>query len=378
MKKFRRISPGTILILAFAMCIVIPLSARAAFIDELALALANKKAESYGFYVDALEHLSDGNREAAVTDFEQAMDAINDALFLINQALLNGQIDSKTAKSFKNPFSKDFRSLEKAKKVLVDFKKGQEKILGEMKKANQSLGKNDVAVNKAAAKLTTGIVILAESPPSAGFRNPGDVVNFVVTGLPADCSGVNVSINSSAVGFTPVQGISGDPCSGQFSVTMGPDQGGAMVVLEVNGKKHIRSLYNYGNKPGGKTTTADFQGCYIGEASGSVTVNIPDEGSVTVPVSASISYCLDETGKGVVNTTYDAGEFSGEAAGPIKLTSAGVASIKVGGTIGVPGASVTWIGSFLLARDGAVTGSGPWSIKIPGFGGGGGTWSIRR
>ncbi len=381
MKKNQRMSLLVILSLAMVMSFAIPVNADvASFFGDL-----GQMRDVYlrDPIILSLEDLSNGNRAAAITKIGAALDNQGEVLDLITTGVMAAEIDSKTAKSLSGAVNKDFAALAKSSTALNDPKKSLDKVLGELKKAQQAVAKTDATIAKTAAKLGAGIVTLAQTPPSAGFHNPGDRIDYVISGLPPNCCAnncVTVELVSTAygLGYTPVEPtIIGDPCTGKFSVIMGPNQGGAFVVVNVNGVEYKRGLYNYGDKPGGKTTTADYQGCYTGTAWGSITVQTP-EGPVTVGASASVDFCLDAKGQGTVFTEYDSLYADGPASGAIKISSGGGASFKVGGNIGVPGASVSWTGSFILARDGVAYGSGTWSISIPGIGGGGGGWSITR
>ncbi len=377
MNNIRRMSILVILPLAMAMSFAIPGNADVGtFFGDL-----GKMRDDYlrDPIIQSLEDLANGNRAAAITKIGEALDNKADVLSLINTGVMAKEIDSKNAKSLTSAVTADFNGLQKSYDALNDSKKSLDKVLGELKKAQQSVTKTDATISKSGAKLGAGIVTLAETPGSAGFFNPKDRVDYVISGLPPnccanDCVKVKLVSTAYALGYTPVETtIIGAPCTGKFSVIMGPNQGGAFVVVTVNGVEYKRGLYNYGDKPGGKTTTADYQGCYIGQAWGSVTVQTPD-GPITAGASSSVSFCLDAKGMGVVNVDAD----YGAGAGAIKVSSSGGASIKTSGSVGAAGATVTWSGSFILARDGLAYGSGTWSISIPGVGGGGGGWSITR
>lgn len=320
---------------------------------------------------DSLDSTSGGNLNDSSAALESAMAVQDDVYFLINQAALNGCISNAVRNRLKNAFSSVFKALRAADESLTK-RASQATILKNLSNAGNKSRNLDTAIDKG-----SNVVTLQEDPPTTGFHNPGDQVHYLIRGLPDDCCAtdcVDVSLQSSAfgLGYTPVEPtIIGEPCTGNFTVIMGEDQGGAAVVVRTdNGIQRSRLLYNYGGT--GSINKADYEGHYIGSASGCVTA-YTDEGPIEVCASADVEFDIDANGLG--SLTAGSSDI-GFGDGRFRLSSSGTTKFATG-SISVAGATVRWSGSFMVTRDGVV-GNGSWSVTIPGMADGGGTWSIRR
>jgi hypothetical protein len=319
--------------------------------------------------VEAFEHLAGGDRQAAAVNLNAGLGYQDDILALINQAVTNGEITPKYAKTLNSTYNKMFSHLQYAYYLFNDQNNPQSKLTSALAQVN----KDDTQIHKTISKLgaNQGVITLAETPATAGFHKPGTLVHYVIKGLPADCCAnncVEVTFKSTALdlGYSPVvPQPEGSPSCGKFSVRMGPDMGGVFVIVKVNGKEYKRGLFNYGGKTKYKTT--DYLGCYQGSASGCITAHTP-EGDFTACASYTQEFCLDKKGIGQ-GTAGDYGNFN------FKINPQGI--IK-GGSIVVDGGTFKWSGSSIIGRGGLVYMSGTWSFSAPGLGEGSGKWSVEK
>jgi len=313
--------------------------------------------------LESLERLADGQREDAADAAHTAIEHLSSILDLIDQALAEGLIDLKTRNNLRKNYRLALTDMQKAYDITINDLKTRDLAY----KAIQKVNKDGTSLEKAIDKAGLGIPTLWYGDNSAGFQGPGEMIPFSIRGLPANCCDsncVSVSIENpySSLGIVPITpAVYGNPCTGQFQVAMADSLGGGRVVVNIDGVERSWLLFNKGSSF--STTKADFEGCYSGAFSGTLTFD-PDLGWDPESVSGGVSFCVDQLGRVTV---------SAPGSGSGKISANGASSTKSGaGSLGVYGASVTWRGSILTGRDGSAYASGTWSVR---FNGGRGSWS---
>jgi len=362
-------------LLAALLVALLPLGASAAmtkveFFDTLIDLNEEKKAAM----LQLMEDLANGDREAMLVHSQDAIDYQEQFLALLDQGVTEGIITDKDRKKLASNFNQVLTSLKKARDLLMNELKTQV----DARKALETLNKSEGTADQAIAKLgVAGVITLAEKKPTAGFFSPGKTVWYKVTGLPANCCQTNcvtvAIVNPYAdLGIVPVTGaIQGNPCTGEFGVTMGQSLGGGRVEITVNGKKRSRLVFNYGTGTAlTKPTVSQFAGCYAGSYSGTVTIN-PKWGGGVEAVGGGVAFCIDNSGK-VTVTAPGTGTGKVNASGSFS-SSLGAGSVVIGGV-----GTVKWGGTFWLPRANlGPAATGVWTLKFK-EGHASGRWSANR
>jgi len=311
----------------------------------------------------ALEDMSTGDYASALVHLNTANSLYNDALDHINAHEASGLLSATQATLLRNKGNSFQADLTKAIEIIENDLKTKQQKLTTLSKVTAEQAQGDKATQKLSPSTT---LLLVGSDP--GFHNPGQRVVFRILGIPPEFKNaipcpitVQVVNAAAALGKTAVEAsIQGNPCSGTIALIMGPDMGGARIIVSGFGQTRTRLLLNKGEK----TTTANFAGSFSGGFSGTLTFKDNDDcGGGTQPISGGVAFTVSANGTVAV---------SDPASGTGKVSPTGRSAT---GALNVSGVSVRFTGAFVLDRDNVpLSAAGGWSANFPcGLGSGG--WS---
>jgi hypothetical protein len=185
--------------------------------------------------------LSQGDSAAATAELSEASTVIDHALLLAKDPAIKAELGKKA--------SKLRRKVRALRKKVRRAQRAANSPKARFRKQIKTLKAAYSSGMKAASSLSP-LVFAEEGNKGAGFHKPGDLVTFRARSADGTACTDVPTITVQNQGFPDVVDVNTvvSNADGTFTITMGSDQGGALVSVTACGRSSTLLLYNYGPK----------------------------------------------------------------------------------------------------------------------------------